>query len=96
MRNRNIWLSVALGLFCVCIGVFLTTVGISVLSFDLSNVFARVIVAAFGVRTTTTIVVGFFFTGAGIYCIVWGLLVWIALLTQSSRLERAVFGKKGR
>jgi len=96
MGYKNIWLFAILGLFCICVGVFITMIGVSVLSSDVGNVFARVIMAAFGIQSIATTVVGVFFTAAGIYSIAWGLIVWLALLTRSPILEQIVFGKKSR
>ena len=94
--DKKTWLSAIQGLFFVGIGLFMITVGISVLLSDLSNMFARVIMAAFGIQTTITIIVGVFFTAAGAYITALGVIVCIALLTRSPKLERIVFRKKGR
>jgi hypothetical protein len=96
MSDENPRLNTLLGILCVGLGAFFLWIGVSVLSADVNNMFAKVIMSASGKKSMTTTLIGLFFTVVGIYFVAWGLMVWIALLTHSPRLRRIVFRKKAR
>jgi len=93
---KNPKLVAILGVLSVVAGVLFSWIGISVLLADTHNMFAKVIMSAWGKKSMITTIIGVFFTAVGIYFVAQGIIIWIALLTHSPRLERIVFRKSIR